>query len=109
MTYQRVLPRDLFNEAKLLKCVGKLTLLIGDELINWIDYSYDDRGFLIDQQSSDGSLFVSNMHFTTKDGQILNFFTPYNSKGNWPLVCIIEDDEVLDVFNENGDFILTNS
>lgn len=26
MTYLRVIPRDLFNEAKLLKCLGKLYL-----------------------------------------------------------------------------------
>ncbi len=31
MTYHRVLPRDAFNEAKLLKCIGKLTLLIEDK------------------------------------------------------------------------------
>ena len=30
MTYRRVLPRDLFNEAKLLKCLGQLALIIHD-------------------------------------------------------------------------------
>lgn len=28
--YQRVIPRDLFNEAKLLKCLGRLSLFIHD-------------------------------------------------------------------------------
>ena len=28
--YERVIPRDLFNEAKLLKCVGLLVLKIHD-------------------------------------------------------------------------------
>lgn len=29
-SYRRVLPRDLFNEAKLLKCLGQLSLMIHD-------------------------------------------------------------------------------
>ena len=45
--YTRVLPRDLFNEAKLMKCMGLLTLLIHDELIpDCLKFEYDQEPFL---------------------------------------------------------------
>lgn len=30
MSYFRVIPRDLFNEASLLKCYGRLAILLDD-------------------------------------------------------------------------------
>lgn len=30
MTYQREIPRDLFNEANLLKCLGQISLIAHD-------------------------------------------------------------------------------
>lgn len=35
--YERVVPRDLFNEANLLKCIGKLVL----EIEEWV---FDECG-----------------------------------------------------------------
>ena len=63
--YKRVLPRDLFNEAKLLKCVGKIVLLIEDEMIP-VTYHYDNTltdNFIVGQNQSDGSFFVKNISF----------------------------------------------
>lgn len=44
MKYNRVLPRDAFNDANLLKCIAKLTMDIEDGYLkNW-QYHFDDQG-----------------------------------------------------------------
>lgn len=103
MSYKRVLPRDAFNEAKLLKCIGKLTLMIEDgELPAW-HYHYDGEPFGITQDESDGSIFVSNITFWRSKKQV-NVFTPLNSKDAWPaLMRDGEDDYYL--FNEAGEYM----
>lgn len=87
MGYNRVLPRDLFNEAKLLKCLGQLCLLIHEgkcslKVIHDIKYW---EGFNIQQDPSDGGLFVTNLKFYTKRGDweigaaaVLNSQRPYS-------------------------------
>lgn len=59
--YFRVLPRDLFNEAKLLKCVGRLCLLIHDrtapESLAFEENGEPFRVALLDE----GSLTIANL------------------------------------------------
>jgi len=105
MTYQRVLPRDLFNEAKLLKCLGVLVLKIEDGLLPELEYELVGDRFRIEQSQADGSLSVFNLVFTTttKGGRRIDFCTPYNSRANYPLEFLAEGDDDTDtVFDEDG-------
>lgn len=72
--YLRVIPRDLFNEGKLLTELGFLSLAILDnkdgianlltmELVN------EEEGFVV-AQSDDGSLFVANLLCRTVGDEI---------------------------------------
>lgn len=83
MSYIRVLPRDAFNEANLLKCVGKLTLLIEDKMLEGWSYEYDGSPFEIVQSEMDGSIYVGNIEFT-KNGNTVSLCTPLNSRRAWP-------------------------
>lgn len=101
---QRVLPRDAFNDANLLKCIGKLTMLIEDGLIDWLQYEYDGGAFDIRQDETSGATYVNNITFTTKSGQYVQHERPINSRDNWPLELIIGDNTYY-AFNEEGEFM----
>ncbi len=109
MSYFRVIPRDLFNESKLLKCIGRLCLLIHDnkapEELSFEETEEGDR-FKIELIES-GELFVSNLRFYVKgainnDG-IVTFKTAYNSKEPYPLFMEYCFDETK-VFDDEGEF-----
>lgn len=98
----RVLPRDLFNEAKLLNNLGRLCLLMVDaiapELLN-----FDETGDPFNIELSDeGNMYVSNLQFDYA-GTPVHFYTTYNSREKWPLLTTIKDEEI-SVFDDNGDF-----
>jgi len=104
--YTRVLPRDLFNEAKLLKCIGRLCLLIHDGLTP-VPMSFKDsfgdpwEGFHV-VLMEEGALTITNVHIKIK-GKIFLFKTIYNSKANFPLY--LQYDYVdYPVFDGNGNF-----
>jgi len=105
MSYQRVIPRDLFNEAKLLKCMGQLSLLIHDGL-KWplrVDFDGGQHGirFLIEQNLASGGLEFANVYVMLGDREIL-METGLNAKDNYPLYATTwEGDEVM-VFNDDG-------
>jgi len=104
MKYRRTVPRDFFNEAKLLKCMGVLSLRILDgKLPPGIDIKMAEpgTGFKIDLLS-DGSLTVSNYPVTI-NGQVVTMKTIYNTKANFPLVCELDYEETT-VFDDNGDW-----
>lgn len=105
MTYERVIPRDLFNESKVLKCWGRIALLIHDGcapegLTVDHDTEYESH-FVIDQNPMTGDLYPLNLHLKL-NGVKLNAVNPYNSKEAYPI--IIEDDEEgsFEVFNDDG-------
>lgn len=103
MTYERVLPRDAFNEAKLLKCISKITLLILDGLLPDFKYDYDNGAIDIVQDQSDGSIYIKNIIFYYKD-RIVTLKTSSNNEENWPLIMVLGDEEYY-LFNENGDIM----
>ena len=86
--YNRVLPRDLFNESKLLKCMGKLVIHLENEfrLVPSDDYY---PSFDIKMNEDNNTLHLVGIRFIIGYGSFeLNssdFFTPYNSKDQWPL------------------------
>lgn len=87
MSYFRVLPRDLFNEAKLLKCLGKVSLMVHDELLPFNCTHEDERaGFKIEQNEDDGTISVTNLHFFDNNGTPIYFWHPLNARDKWPLM-----------------------
>lgn len=101
-TYTRVIPRDFFNEAKLLKCMGLLALKILDGLTP-CEISIEENGESFNIELSDeGSLFISNYNVIVKN-TVCHFKTTYNAKGNYPFYCEYDYTDYL-VFDENGDW-----
>lgn len=102
MSYHRVVPRDLFNESKLLKCLGRLCLLIHKgEAPECLKVNEDIESFEIDQRASDAGLFCVHVEFTAHE-KTLDLFSLYNSKEDYPLQCETYDFGVIDVFNQDG-------
>lgn len=103
MGYDRVLPRDLFNEAKLLKCLGQLCMLIHDELCNLRVYHNTKyyEGFNIQQDASDGGLFVQNLEFTTLSGMPVCVCVILNARSPYPMLFQLHGNEYL-LFNDDG-------
>lgn len=103
--YTRVIPRDLFNEAKLLKCMGLLCLKIHDRQTPVAMDLYDDQGDL--NQFEIGLLDTGHLTLTSIRIYIgkknFIFKTVYNSKENYPLFVDHNDCEYL-VFDENGEW-----
>jgi hypothetical protein len=99
---QLVIPRDFFNDSKLLKSLGKLSLIIHDGM--------DDAGnrsplpleiraytYCILQNPVTGNLFASGVHVTYRGCPVL-VCSLYNSKANYNLWVDTDTDcvEVLD-------------
>lgn len=89
--YQRVMPRDLFNEGKLLKCIGQLALLIHNG-IRWpLKLRHRGRAFRIAQDPSHGGIFITNVT-ASLNGTPLTLYTTMNGRDTYPLVW--EDEEL---------------
>ena len=105
--YTRVLPRDLFNESKLLKCLGQLSLLAHDGHVpldvTHIYVTDIGKGFDIRQYDHDGSLYCRNLHFYTKKRRRCLLLTAsLNSREPYPLL-FVRDAWVEDaVFHDDG-------
>lgn len=98
------MPRDLFNEAKLLKCMGRLMLNIHDGLTP-VRMGYDERYgkpfeiALLDE----GALTIANLKISIL-GKLHRFKTTYNSKANYPLFVETPDLAEIQVFDDDGTF-----
>jgi hypothetical protein len=99
--YQRVIPRDLFNESKLLKCLGRLALLIHDGRLPGVEMEHDGEAFIIDQREDDGGLTCETVRFSIQ-GEPLTLFTAYNSRAAYPLFCETTEMETLAILNDDG-------
>jgi len=100
MGYNRVIPRDLFNEAKLLKCLGQFAIEsegVPEISITLID---EDGGFLIEQDDSSGNLFCSSLEILI-GGCAVAVECVYNSKDPYPLLFSETQERV---FDEDGSF-----
>lgn len=104
MSYTRVIPRDFFNESKLLKCMGQLSLKILDGMLpEGIKIEIDECGQPFEiHQTNDGRLYLNDYDVTINDTYV-SLSTTYNSKDNYPLICFHDDVETT-VFDDNGDF-----
>lgn len=103
MSYLRVLPRDAFNESSLLKCIGKLTLLIHDGKLPEWSFSHDNEAFQIEQDESDGSISVANIEFV-RNGERVRVCTPLNSRRKWPAMAYGGGLDGEFIFNDAGEW-----
>ena len=100
--YLRVMPRDLFNEANLLKCYGALYIeleKIGKE--GRLQHRQQDYWWLVGQDEADGSLSVDNIELVVH-GCIHHLFRPLNSRDPYPLYVRTSKEEEVSVFNDDG-------
>lgn len=106
MQYKRVVPRDFFNEAKLLKCLGQFQLCVLDMRVpiefdlKKLKVEFDGKPFDIHQHNSDGSFYCENYRVFL-DGEELTLSTPLNSKENYPLEAVYKG-EIYYVFDDKG-------
>jgi hypothetical protein len=87
MSYNRVIPRDLFNEGNLLKCLGQLWL----KTEGYQGHSprpvlilHTGAEFNIHQDESDGSIHSGSITFIIR-GRTYDHYRPLNSREPWPL------------------------
>lgn len=103
--YTRVIPRDLFNEAGLLKSLGRLAIALGEldgHDARIVEDTLDE--FAIAQDPADGSISVKNITFLIGSEE-WKLFRSLNSRESYNLYATLSDEEV-SVFEEDGS--LTN-
>ncbi|MGY3582180.1 hypothetical protein ACVIGB_000895 [Bradyrhizobium sp. USDA 4341] len=106
MSYQRVIPRDLFNESSLLKCYGRLYIVL--EKVPSHSARFTDEPvseFEIRQRADDGSIFIENLPLHVGDDEF-RLVRPLNSRHPWPLYAerIGDPDfEPVEVFDDEGE------
>lgn len=102
--YQRVIPRDLFNEAKLLNCLGKLVIAWEESEIAAIPHvsiAHEGQFFVVIQRQADGGLQCTTVEFFVGDLS-LDLYVPYNSKERFPLRLDVEDADTIEVLDDEG-------
>lgn len=102
--YERVIPRDFFNEAKLLKCMGRLALLILDGFIpDGMDINVWESGGPFEiVQDQDGNLSVKNYPVII-GGKTVYCYTLCNNQSPYPFCALIGDEEIR-IFDAEGNF-----
>lgn len=99
LRHNRVIPRDFFNESKLLKCFGRLSLLILDNEIQNI--AIKESGEPFDIVTVDDGLTVLNYPVKIK-GVYYLFSSKYNSKDAYNFRCIDSEWNETNVFEQDG-------
>ena len=105
MSYIRVVPRDLFNEANLLKCLGRLYIVTERFSGVWFTEPAPGVGFHVEQDDSSGAIFCRNVTFYIGD-QSTRLERPLNSRASWPLYLTEVGEHDIDpvaVFTEDGE------
>lgn len=101
--YTRIFPRDFFNEAKLLNCLGKLTLMILDKKTPCkMGYQESLNDKIKIGLRDDGYLIATNVEINIKRKPFI-FKTNYNSKSKYPFF-VEHNDCDYQVFNDEGDW-----
>lgn len=108
MTYQRMIPRDLFNDANLLKCYGQLYIKLTESGIEHSAKLLDDLcqdGFNIEQNPNSGATSLNNVILLI-DNMTYWLERPLNSRDSWPLYVVGNDadgdTDPIPVFDDNG-------
>lgn len=101
MSYMRVIPRDLFNEANLLKCYGQIYInleIMGKE--SCLHHKNDTEPFHT-SSNEDGCLTLDNVKLVINDEEI-RLERPLNSRDPWPLYAV--DYDYISLFDNKGMF-----
>lgn len=98
--YCRVIPRDLFNEANLLKCLGRFWIETERYQPQWVRIEFDNEPFDVRLDEDDGSLSVANISISI-NGTDYRAKRPLNSREDWPLY-LTTDDDCIAVFTDDG-------
>lgn len=104
MTYHRVAPRDIFNEANFMKCIGKLTLIMHDTGLEGITFNQDDYaefGLPMGLDEYTGGLVVHGMFVA--HGKFLSIHRPINSREPWPVFIEDDDGDSIGIFTDDGE------
>lgn len=103
--YTRVVPRDLFNEASLLKCCGRLAILLQETSGHRAGFTEEEvERFEIGQDPSSGAISIRNLPFVV-GGRRRRLERPLNSRDAWPLWLddpADPDFEAIPVFDDTG-------
>lgn len=104
MTYIRVVPRDLFNESNLLKCLGHIALGIHDGKLPGLRLLSEDfdSGFVVEQRSSTGEFYCPEFQLYNPHVGMLYHAQPLNSREPYALFLFDDQDEEYAVFNDDG-------
>lgn len=104
--YQRVLPRDAFNEGNLMTNIGRLWILLDEHRDHDASIVEEDvEQFDIQQNDATGGLTVTNLTFLI-GGTRHYLERPLNSRDKWPLLVSEKDGdddfEPIEVFDDQG-------
>lgn len=99
-SYRRAVPRDLFNEANLLKGLGRLCLLCFDGKIE-LTFSHAGDGFHVEQDQSSGELRCPDVKFFLRGRELL-ITSSYNDRTGYTLLVDTDGDQ-LQVLTESGE------
>lgn len=102
MSYVRVIPRDLFNEANLLKCLGRIYINLETAGLDNVELEHDGDAFDVQMDESSGALYLANVTLMVR-GEPIGLERPMNSRDSWPLMAATDDD-LVPVFNADGSF-----
>ena len=104
MSYTRVIPRDLFNEANLLKCAGQLYLMLENRGLEHL-LEHDGAAFRVEQSEDDGSITILNVTMSIA-GNRFHLMRPLNARDPYPVYLTSEDPNTDDiqVFEDDGTF-----
>lgn len=107
MSYIRVIPRDLFNEANLLKCYGRLYICLERDFGELVHMGGEDglERFDIVQRTDDGWTYIANIPLTVR-GVSYRLVRPLNSREPWPLYAEEignPDADPIEVFDADGE------
>lgn len=98
--YLRVIPRDLFNEANLLKCLGRFWIETERFQPKHVTIEHDGEPFDVAQNDDDGTITVRNVEIAI-NGKRFYAWRPLNSRETWPLYFDSCDD-IVAAFNDDG-------
>jgi hypothetical protein len=107
-------PRDFFNYATLMRCLGKLSVAIHDEMTNGVKLTQEvdqDNPFQVEFDQYANCLSVKNysVYWHKRSERVrLDLWTPYNSEARYPLFTTVGGEE-LKVLDKDGKFALVPS
>jgi hypothetical protein len=103
MSYTRIIPRDLFNEGNLLKCLGQLYIKLETAGKHHAVFDEDSDDFAIEQDQNDGSISATGVTFSIRRCR-MRLYRPLNARAPWPLWMALEDSDAdpISVFNDDG-------